>query len=147
MPGPKAPNPTDLHVGERVRMFRVKSGISQTTLGEQLGITFQQIQKYERGTNRIGASRLQQISEALDVPIALLFEGLPGPKSSSTDNVMTEFVEFLGTRLGQRLVQGFMKIQDKNVRTHLMRLVESIADKTAPPAPKRPTKKKSANPR
>jgi transcriptional regulator with XRE-family HTH domain len=101
MAGPKAPNPTDLHVGERVRMYRVKAGISQTALSQHLGITFQQIQKYEKGLNRIGASRLQQISEALNVPIALLFEGLPGPKSSSTDNVMAEFVEFLGTTLGQ----------------------------------------------
>src|SRR3954470_13858043 len=143
MAGPKAPNPTDLHVGERVRMYRVRSGITQTDLGGHLGITFQQIQKYERGINRIGASRLQQISEMLNVPVAALFEDLPGAKRNGTDNLMKEFVEFLGTTLGQRLVQGFMKIQDKNVRTHLTRLIESISEKT-PPAPMRKTKKKSA---
>jgi transcriptional regulator with XRE-family HTH domain len=105
----KAPNPTDLHVGERVRMYRVKAGISQTALGEHIGITFQQIQKYERGANRIGASRLQQICEMLDIPVALLFDDLPGSKRSGTDNLMNEFIEFLGTTLGQRLVQGLSR--------------------------------------
>jgi transcriptional regulator with XRE-family HTH domain len=141
MPGPKAPNPTDLHVGERVRMYRVKAGISQTALGEHLGITFQQIQKYEKGANRIGASRLQQICEMLNIAVALLFDDLPGSKRSGTDNLMNEFVEFLGTTLGQRLVQGFLKIPDKNVRTHLVRLIEGIAERT-PPARKRTTKRK-----
>jgi transcriptional regulator with XRE-family HTH domain len=124
MAGPKAPNPTDVHVGERVRMYRVKAGISQTALGEHLGITFQQVQKYEKGVNRIGASRLQQICEMLDIPVALLFDDLPGSKRNSTDNLMNEFVDFLGTTLGQRLAQGFMKIPGKNVRTHLVRLIE-----------------------
>jgi transcriptional regulator with XRE-family HTH domain len=142
MSGPKAPNPTDLHVGERVRMYRVKAGISQGALGEPLGITFQQIQKYEKGINRIGASRLQQISEILNIPVALLFDDLPGPKRNGTDTLMNEFVEFLGTTLGQRLVQGFMKIRDKSVRTHLVRLIEGIAENT-PPRPKRTTKRKS----
>src|SRR3978361_1097047 len=93
----RATNPTDLHLGERVRMYRVKAGISQTTLGRHLGITFQQIQKYERGANRIGASRLHQISETLGIPVALLFDDLPGSKRSGTDNLMNEFGEFLET--------------------------------------------------
>jgi transcriptional regulator with XRE-family HTH domain len=142
MAGPKARNPTDLHVGERVRMYRVKAGISQTALGRHLGITFQQIQKYEKGANRIGASRLHQISEILNIPIALLFDDLPGSKRGGKANLMNEFVDFLGTTLGQRLVQGFMKIQDKNVCTHLVRLIEGIAER-APPARKRTRKKKS----
>jgi transcriptional regulator with XRE-family HTH domain len=140
MPGQKAPNPTDLHVGERVRMYRVKARISQTALGEHLGITFQQVQKYERGVNRIGASRLQQISEMLNIPVGALFDDLPGTKRSGTDNHMNEFVEFLGTTFGQRLIQGFMKIQDKNVRVHLTRLIESISEKT-PAEPKRKRRK------
>jgi len=100
-------------------MYRVKAGISQTALGERLGITFQQIQKYEKGANRIGASRLQQISETLNIPVAFLFEDLPGSKHDGRDSLMNEFVEFLGTTLGQRLVQGFMKLRGKNVRTLL----------------------------
>jgi transcriptional regulator with XRE-family HTH domain len=142
MAGPKALNPTDLHVGKRVRMYRVKAGISQTALGQHLGITFQQIQKYERGANRIGASRLQQICEMLKIPVALLFDELPGSKRNGTDDLMNEFVVFLGTTVGQRLVQGFLKILDKNVRTHLLRLIEGIAEQN-PPARKRTTKRKS----
>jgi transcriptional regulator with XRE-family HTH domain len=121
-------------------MYRVKAGISQGTLGEHLGITFQQIQKYEKGANRIGASRLHQISEILNIPVALLFDALPGSKRNGTDNLMNELVEFLGTTPGQRLVQGFMKIRDKNVRTHLVRLIEGIAE-NRPPAPKRRKRK------
>ncbi|MEA2345618.1 MAG: hypothetical protein QOF63_3787 [Thermoanaerobaculia bacterium] len=134
-------NPTDKHVGERVRMYRTKAAMTQEALGKQLGITFQQIQKYEKGTNRIGASRLQQISEILSVPVAALFEDLPGAKRNVADNLMNEFVEFLGTTLGQRLVQGFIKIPDRNVRSHLTRLIESISGKT-PPVPEKRAKKK-----
>jgi transcriptional regulator with XRE-family HTH domain len=123
-------------------MYRVKAGISQTALGQHLGITFQQIQKYEKGVNRIGASRLHQISAMLDIPVALLFDDLPGSRRNGTGNLMNEFVEFLGTVPGQRLVQGFMKIRDKNVRTQIVRLIEDIAEKT-PPAPKRKTNKRS----
>ena len=73
----KAPNPVDKHVGSRVRMRRIMLGMSQGKLGEALGLTFQQIQKYEKGTNRVGASRIQQISEVLQVPVSFLFEGVP----------------------------------------------------------------------
>lgn len=143
MAAAKTPNPIDVHVGERVRMYRIKANLSQDFLGKQLGITFQQIQKYEKGSNRIGASRLQQISEILGVPVASLFENLPGQKAHAADNLMNEFVEFLGTSLGQRLAQSFMRIPDKNIRNHLARLIESIAENISPP-PKRRAKKKSA---
>ena len=73
----KAPNPTDKHVGSRVRMRRMMLGMSQEKLGDALGLTFQQVQKYEKGTNRIGASRLQQISHILQVPVSFFFEGAP----------------------------------------------------------------------
>ena len=75
----KAPNPIDKHVGSRVRMRRMMIGMSQEKLGEKLGITFQQIQKYEKGTNRVGASRLQQIATSLSVPPSFFFEGAPVP--------------------------------------------------------------------
>src|SRR5215207_10273174 len=84
----KAPNPIDKHVGSRVRMRRVLIGMSQEKLGEALGLTFQQVQKYEKGTNRIGASRIQQISEILQVPVSFLFEG--GPSGSARTGSFTE---------------------------------------------------------
>ena len=77
MASKKQPNPIDIHVGSRVRLRRMMLGMSQEKLGEGLGITFQQIQKYEKGTNRIGASRLQHISHILQVPVAFFFEGAP----------------------------------------------------------------------
>src|SRR5437660_12167202 len=77
----KAPNPVDKYVGSRVRMRRIMLGMSQEKLGEALGLTFQQVQKYEKGTNRVGASRLQQISEILQVPVSFLFDG--GPSGSA----------------------------------------------------------------
>src|SRR5713101_6435810 len=73
----KAPNPIDKHVGSRVRMRRMMLGMSQEKLGDALALTFQQVQKYEKGTNRIGASRLSQISQILQVPVAFFFEGAP----------------------------------------------------------------------
>src|SRR5688572_2571155 len=83
----KAPNPTDKHVGARVRMRRMMLGMSQEKLGDALGLTFQQVQKYEKGANRIGASRLQQIAHILQVPVAFFFEGapnVPGQQTSGT---------------------------------------------------------------
>ena len=80
----KAPNPVDKYVGSRVRMRRIMLGMSQEKLGEALGLTFQQVQKYEKGTNRVGASRLQQISEILQVPVSFLFDG--GPSGAVNGN-------------------------------------------------------------
>src|SRR5499433_4417653 len=85
----KAPNPTDRHVGSRVRMRRMMLAMSQERLGAALGLTFQQVQQYEKGTNRIGASRLQQISHILQVPVAFFFEGAPN-LHGSTDGGMKE---------------------------------------------------------
>ena len=81
----KSPNPTDKYVGSRVRMRRLMLGISQEKLGEKLGLTFQQVQKYEKGTNRIGASRLQHISQILKVPVAFFFDGVMGPGKQAED--------------------------------------------------------------
>jgi len=84
----KAPNPVDKYVGSRVRMRRIMLGMSQEKLGDALGLTFQQVQKYEKGTNRVGASRLQQISEILQVPVSFLFEG--GPSNVATAGNFSE---------------------------------------------------------
>ena len=80
----KAPNPVDKYVGSRVRMRRIMLGMSQEKLGEALGLTFQQVQKYEKGTNRVGASRIQQISEILQVPVSFLFEEDPAASRALT---------------------------------------------------------------
>src|SRR5258706_13748740 len=85
--GSRRPNPIDLHVGSRVRLRRMMLGMSQEKLGERLGITFQQIQKYEKGTNRIGASRLQHIARVLSVPVSFFFEDAPGAPSDQPGGI------------------------------------------------------------
>src|SRR6478672_7773752 len=83
----KVPNPIDRHVGSRVRMRRMMLGMSQEKLGDALGLTFQQVQKYEKGANRIGASRLQQISQILQVPVSFFCEGGPAQRAERTDGI------------------------------------------------------------
>lgn len=127
----KAPNPIDKHVGSRVRMRRMMVGMSQEKLGESLGITFQQIQKYEKGTNRIGASRLQQISIVLGVPVAFFFEGAPtvNPlEEGFAESASPTFVnDFLATSDGLALTRSFMRISDSKVRRRIVDLVTAIA--------------------
>ncbi|MFS8036286.1 helix-turn-helix domain-containing protein [Xanthobacter sp. AM11] len=127
----KAPNPIDKHVGSRVRMRRMMVGMSQEKLGEHLGITFQQIQKYEKGTNRIGASRLQQISTVLGVPVAFFFEGAPtvGPEGVgfSEEQSPAYVSDFLATSDGLTLTRNFMRISDPKVRRKIVDLVIAIA--------------------
>jgi transcriptional regulator with XRE-family HTH domain len=130
----KAPNPIDKHVGSRVRMRRMMLGMSQEKLGDALGLTFQQVQKYEKGTNRIGASRLQQISTILQVPVAFFFEGAPGDGSligEFSDAPSPAYVtDFLATSDGLALTKAFMKIANPRLRRRIVDLVEQIADET-----------------
>lgn len=106
----KIPNPIDKHVGSRVRMRRMMLSMSQEKLGNALGLTFQQVQKYEKGTNRIGASRLQQISNILQVPVAFFFEN--GPDQSAKPVEAPSIVaDFLATRDGLKLVTAFNSIK------------------------------------
>lgn len=128
----KAPNPIDKHVGSRVRMRRMMLSMSQEKLGDALGLTFQQVQKYEKGTNRIGASRLQQISIILQVPVAFFFEGapeLPGSRGSSGKDAPspTYVADFLATSDGLALTKAFMRIPDPKLRRRIVDLVEQIA--------------------
>jgi transcriptional regulator with XRE-family HTH domain len=129
----KAPNPIDKHVGSRVRMRRMMLGMSQEKLGDALGLTFQQVQKYEKGTNRIGASRLQQISNILQVPVAFFFEGAPHlPGTPGTigmeDAPSTAYVsDFLATSDGLSLTKAFMRIPDAKLRRRIVDLVQQIA--------------------
>ena len=131
----KAPNPVDKYVGSRVRMRRIMLGMSQEKLGEALGLTFQQVQKYEKGTNRVGASRLQQISEVLQVPVSFLFDG--GPSGAINGGVSVEgaspayIADFLATSEGLALTRAFTRIPDSKLRRSIVDLVEQIADREA----------------
>ena len=126
----KKPNPIDVHVGSRIRLRRNMLGLSQEKLGENLGITFQQIQKYEKGTNRVGASRLQAISAILNVPVSFFFEDAPGSSSQAgfaEDNEATYVVDFLNSNEGVQLTRAFTKISDPKVRRKIIDLVKSLA--------------------
>jgi transcriptional regulator with XRE-family HTH domain len=129
----KAPNPIDKHVGARVRMRRMMLSMSQEKLGDALGLTFQQVQKYEKGTNRIGASRLQQISNILQVPVSFFFDGAPHVPGTGRFEGMGEapspayVSDFLATSDGLALTKSFMRIHDSKLRRRIVDLVEQIA--------------------
>ncbi len=131
---PKSPNPTDMYVGNRVRMRRMMLNLSQTELGDALGVTFQQVQKYEKGTNRVSASRLQQISSFLEVPIPFFFEGLPRPpdrsKGTTDAHDLIDISKFTATSDGLSLIKAFMQIKDAKLRRSIVHLVEGLAAKT-----------------
>ena len=129
----KAPNPIDKHVGSRVRMRRMMLAMSQEKLGDALGLTFQQVQKYEKGTNRIGASRLQQISHILQVPVSFFFDdapiiaGMPRAEGVSEAPSPAYVSDFLATSDGLALTKAFMRIDDSKLRRRIVDLVEQIA--------------------
>jgi transcriptional regulator with XRE-family HTH domain len=124
----KKPNPTDRHVGARVRMRRLMLDMTQTELAEGLGLTFQQVQKYEKGANRIGASRLQHIAEILQVPIAFFFDGAAEAGEFKTVEPKSLFVsDFLASSEGVALVKAYMKIKDAKLRRRIVQLVEQIS--------------------
>jgi len=124
-------NPIDKHVGSRVRMRRMMLGMSQTTLGDGLGLTFQQVQKYEKGTNRMGAGCLQNISDILQVPVPFFFEDaphVPGQPEGIGEAPSPAYVsEFLATRDGLMLTKAFMQITEPELRRRIVHLVEEIA--------------------
>ena len=128
----KSPNPIDKHVGSRVRMRRKMLDMSQEKLGDALGITFQQVQKYEKGTNRMGASRLQHISQILQVPVAFFFEDLPRATGAPTGigaAPSPDYVtEYLATADGLALTKAFMRIKKRTLRGRIVDLVEQIAE-------------------
>ena len=127
----KAPNPVDRYVGSRVRMRRIMLGMSQEKLGEALGLTFQQVQKYEKGTNRVGASRIQQIAEILQIPVSFLFEGGPSGTVNADGTIegpSPSYVsDFLATSEGLALTRAFTRISDAKLRRSIVELVEQIA--------------------
>jgi transcriptional regulator with XRE-family HTH domain len=127
----------DVHVGSRVRLRRMVIGMSQEKLGERMGLTFQQIQKYEKGTNRVGASRLFQLSQILDVPVQFFFEDAPvsvGARGAAMAAGFAEskteafLLDFLNSRDGLELNRAFVKITDPKVRKRVVELVRALSD-------------------
>jgi transcriptional regulator with XRE-family HTH domain len=129
----KAPNPIDVHVGSRLRMRRMLMDISQEKLGEAISLTFQQVQKYEKGTNRIGASRLRQIAQVLQVPESFFFEGAPHANGKQLGGAAAAapspayVSEFLATADGLALTKSFVRIKDNKLRRSIVDMVEAIA--------------------
>jgi transcriptional regulator with XRE-family HTH domain len=122
----KAPNSADVYIGSRIRTRRMLIGLSQEKLGEALGITFQQIQKYEKGANRVSAGRLQNIGAVLGVPAAYFFEGLPDEKTLEHD-AKDPTLDVLNTNEGIRLARAFAAIDDDKLRHRLVEMAEAIA--------------------
>jgi transcriptional regulator with XRE-family HTH domain len=127
-------NPIDRHVGSRARMRRMLIGMSQEKLGNALGLTFQQVQKYEKGANRISASRLQQMSGILNVPVSFFFEGAPSGDTLAQGNgdAAPDISAFLSTAEGIQLNQAFAKIKSSMVRRRIVDLVEALAETNQP---------------
>ncbi|WP_331373806.1 helix-turn-helix domain-containing protein [Sinorhizobium chiapasense] len=125
-PAPKKPNPVDVQVGARIRFRRNILGISQETLAAHLGITFQQVQKYEKGTNRVGASRLQAISEALKVPPSHFFDNAEGVADTSGGEA-NDVMSFVASAEGIALNRAFARIEDATTRQRIVSLVKAIA--------------------
>jgi transcriptional regulator with XRE-family HTH domain len=125
----KIPLPTDIHVGNQVRMRRIMLDMSQTALANEIGLTFQQVQKYEKGTNRISASKLQQMASVLQVPVAFFFEGLPEFQQVGLNEASSPayVADVLATSDGLNLTKAFIRIKDTKVRRSIVDLVEEIA--------------------
>lgn len=137
-----APNPIDIHVGNRVRMCRTLMGMSQERLGQALGLTFQQVQKYERGMNRIGASRLWDISQVLNTPVSFFYEGISedaenlsprhineslSPAKSVQDIMLTLDTNPLNRKETLELVRAYYRIPDRNAAHRIFDLIKSLA--------------------
>lgn len=120
------PHSVDIEVGKRIRMQRTLHRISQTELGNRIGVTFQQVQKYERGSNRVSASKLVEIANALDVDVRLFFDNIEetSPPPSSTGGVA-------GSRQAALLSVAFLAIADERIRDNILRLVQAISGGSA----------------
>src|SRR5271156_3231902 len=126
----KQANPIDIQVGNRVRIRRMLIGMSQERLGDLLGLTFQQVQKYEKGVNRIGAGRLYEVARILNVPVDFFYEGVSSANASGSKEQQDAppVIEFVSSGEGLQLSLAFMKIKDTKVRKRVLDLVKSLAD-------------------
>lgn len=128
----KSPSPIDRHIGTRIRMRRTLIGMSQEKLGEAIGLTFQQVQKYEKGTNRVGSGRLQEIGDILGVPVTYFFEGQEGErKPKDTNPVVQEIEDFLSHKDSLELVSAFNAIVDPTVRRALINMARASANQAS----------------
>ena len=117
----------DAEVGRRVRSRRLESRLSQTELADKIGVTFQQVQKYEKGVNRIGAGRLQRISEALEVPITFFFDASPHAAANDSSTSPDSVFNLMQTSGSVRIVKAFHKIKSRKAREVLVGMVEEMA--------------------
>lgn len=124
---PKTRDTTDLHVGKRVRARRIELGLSQTALGDSLKVSFQQVQKYEKGINRLGAGRLQRLCTVLKVPMTYFFEGGPNGGANGEIEAPSIVTDLLATGDGFKLVRAFTAIKETKTRRAVVRLVEQMA--------------------
>ncbi len=127
---PRSPNPVDTHVGTRIRLRRQVMKMSQEKLGNALGVTFQQVQKYERGANRVGASRLWRMAQVMDVPVSFFYEGLTedAPASQFGEGDQTPIVyDFINSTDGVSLAMAVSKIKNKAVRRQILELARSLS--------------------
>ena len=123
----KAPSPIDVEVGKRIRAQRRLLGMSQSALAEKLDLTFQQVQKYEKGVNRVGASRLQRVADSLGVPISHFFDNAAFDNPVPTDAPRNDLVGFLSSEEGVELNRAFTKIKDARTRQKIVGLLKSLA--------------------
>ena len=136
---PVGPHPIDVHVGARVKLRRMILGMSQETLGKSLGLTFQQIQKYEKGVNRIGASRIFELSKLLDVPIQYFYNDYGDTIGAASDTARSDdgdmFMTLVNSPEGVQLCRSFSEIKDPQVKKRVLELVKSIAETERDRAP------------
>jgi len=123
----RSPNKTDIYIGKRIKIQRLTRGLSQTDVASRLGITFQQIQKYERGLNRVGAGRLQEIANLFRVTPAFFFEDGPRHKPGQSEEA-SETTELLANKYNLALAQAYNKIRSRTVRRNVLELVEGLAE-------------------
>jgi transcriptional regulator with XRE-family HTH domain len=124
--GGSRPNQTDVAVGQRVRAFRKGAGLSQADLADQIGVTFQQVQKYESGANRIGVGRLTQIALALDVPVTAFFDGLTRPAADRQRNQTAHLAELSAVPAASKLLKAFSQISDEVLQSDIVNLVRAL---------------------
>jgi transcriptional regulator with XRE-family HTH domain len=127
-PKPRSAGKSDIEMGKRIRLRRVEIGMSQADLGDKLGVSFQQVQKYEKGVNRVGANRLQQIAEALQTDINFFYGDGSGRERGRTE---VESLLFLDANFSLRLLRAYSSIKDQNIQRKFVSLIESIAGITA----------------
>lgn len=139
-----ARNPIDEVVGRNIRIYRLSKGMSQTNLADELGLTFQQIQKYEKGTNRVGSGRLYQIAAILGVDVMTLFEGSEDVKTAVKEKSKTSVMDLLAEPQALRLVQAFAEISDPELRRTVVTLVETIVARTGRERPVLPDRERAS---